>query len=55
MIDVIGASGRMTTLDSDGELTIGVVDDKGQSMDPTITLITASRNNISPMNLLSVS
>ena len=44
---------RMTKLDSDGELTIGVVDDKGQSMGPII--ITANRNNSSPMNLLSVS
>ena len=50
---MIDATGTMTKLDSDGELTIGVVDDKGQSLDPII--ITASRNNSSPMNLLSVS
>ena len=53
LTSMIDATGRMTKLDSDGELTIGVVDDKGQSMDPII--ITASRNNSSPMNLLSVS
>ena len=53
LTSMIDATGRMTKLDSDGELIIGVVDDKGQSMDPII--ITASRNNSSPMNLLSVS
>ena len=53
LTSMIDATGRMTKLDSDGELTIGVVDDKGQSMDPII--IAASRNNSSPMNLLSVS
>ena len=53
LTSMIDATGRMTKLDSDGELTIGVVDDKGQSMDPII--ITASRNNSSPMNFLSVS
>jgi len=50
---MIDATGKMTTLDSDGELTIGVVDDRGQSMDSI--KITASRNGSSPMNLLSVS
>ena len=50
---MMDATGRMTRLDSDGELTIGVVDESGKAIDPII--ITASRNNNSPMNLLSVS
>ena len=50
---MMDATGRMNRLDSDGELTIGVVDENGKAIDPII--ITASRNNSSPMNLLSVS
>ena len=50
---MMDATGRMTHLDSDGELTIGVVDESGKAIDPIV--ITASRNNSSPMNLLSVS
>ena len=53
LTNMIDATGKTTKLDSDGELAIGVVDDKGHSINPII--ITASRNNSSPMNLLSVS